>query len=233
MATKTSKKTVTKTVNVIPLAAYTKATKKSSVLVFDDGLTVEQVTAIVEMTSKKAGTDEQARVPAGTMASLVKIGLAKKDGDKFSATEQAKTKAREWLKASIAKQKQETKSNAPKKAKPRTSGKVELEKTVKVLFKENPSREGTKAYDFYEMLRKSKTVADYIKLGGSQNYLVWFADRGKIEIGEASTGGTKQPADAVVGGDKVLVKKSGSPGPALLVKSIGLGKKKTSAKKGS
>lgn len=73
-------------------------------------------------------------------------------------------------------------SELVRQKKPRTSGFVLETRKIKVLKKANPSREGTKAHEFFEMLKKSKTVADYTKLGGSQNYLIWFFDRGAIEI---------------------------------------------------
>lgn len=66
--------------------------------------------------------------------------------------------------------------------KPRTSGKFPVEMTIKALSEKNPSREGTKAYGFYELIRKGGTVAAYVAAGGSQNYLVWFADRGLVEV---------------------------------------------------
>jgi hypothetical protein len=75
-----------------------------------------------------------------------------------------------------------TESELVRQKKPRTSGYILETRKIKVLAKKNPSREGTKAYGFFEMLKKSKTVADYMKLGGSQNYLIWFFDRGAIEI---------------------------------------------------
>jgi hypothetical protein len=73
-------------------------------------------------------------------------------------------------------------SELVRQKKPRTSGFIVETRKIKVVAKKNPSREGTKAHDFFEMLKKSKTVADYTKLGGSQNYLIWFFDRGAIEI---------------------------------------------------
>lgn len=154
---------------------------------FLDDLTLEQVTALVELgKAKGAMTDNAARVPVGTIQGLVKKGFAEKKGEGFQPTEKGRATVKKWLAAAITTKKTEEKVAAktakPAKAKPRTSGKVELDKKIKCLSATNPSKAGTKAAEYYDIAKKSKTVADYVKNGGSQNYLVWFIDRGKIAV---------------------------------------------------
>jgi hypothetical protein len=132
-------------------------------------------------------------------AGLVKLGYLKDEGaqgytytDVAKAWRKNKDRGAEEHAAKPAKApaapkepkapKVKTESELVRQKKPRTSGYVLETRKVKIVAKKNPSREGTKAYDYFEMLKKSKTVADYNKLGGSQNYLIWFFDRGAIEI---------------------------------------------------
>jgi hypothetical protein len=74
------------------------------------------------------------------------------------------------------------KAAIPGAIKPRTSGKYPLDMTIRALQEDNPSREGTKANIFYELIKKGGTVESYLEAGGNQNYLVWFVDRGFAEV---------------------------------------------------
>jgi hypothetical protein len=50
------------------------------------------------------------------------------------------------------------------------------------LVKANPGRLRTKASEYFEIARKSKTFGDYREAGGSLRYLYWFKGRGKLVI---------------------------------------------------
>ena len=72
------------------------------------------------------------------------------------------------------------------KAAPGQRGRVPLytdAAKLKVLSKENPSREGTNAFDYFELARQSKTFGDYRAAGGNLRYLFWFANRDLVSIG--------------------------------------------------
>ena len=54
--------------------------------------------------------------------------------------------------------------------------------TIKILVDKNPKREGSNAYDIFELLKKSKTVGDFYKKGGASTNLRWNIDHGYISV---------------------------------------------------
>lgn len=67
-------------------------------------LTVDDITAIVAV-GRGAQTDRQARVPAGTMQTLARMGLMTKTGGGYVATDEAQTLAKLWLQRKLAERK--------------------------------------------------------------------------------------------------------------------------------
>ncbi|HUD11475.1 MAG TPA: hypothetical protein VMS08_03620 [Candidatus Saccharimonadia bacterium] len=147
-----------------------------------DGLTIEQVTGIVEL-GKGACTDEQARVPPGTLSSLIKQGYAVKvKGTKgrvgYAPTEAGRAKAREWLISGLARRAAAQQTREPRAKQQRSTGKLPGHLTIAALKEANPSRAGTKAHDYYTLIQKGGTVETYLQAGGAMAYLTWFIDRG-------------------------------------------------------
>ena len=56
------------------------------------------------------------------------------------------------------------------------------EAVITVMAKENPKREGSKAHKEFELYKKAKTVADYVRLGGTLGYLNYDASAGFIKV---------------------------------------------------
>jgi hypothetical protein len=54
---------------------------------------------------------------------------------------------------------------------------------LKALTKENPGREGTNSHEYYETIKASKNVGEYVAAGGSRKYLAWFIERGHATAG--------------------------------------------------
>lgn len=54
---------------------------------------------------------------------------------------------------------------------------------LKVLSKDDPTREGTSSREYWTMIKKSSNFGAYRALGGNLKYLYWFRDRGHVSIG--------------------------------------------------
>ena len=54
--------------------------------------------------------------------------------------------------------------------------------SIKVLNKESPHREGSKAEKFWNMVLKSKTVGDYLDAGGDNGYLAFYVKSEHIKL---------------------------------------------------
>lgn len=64
------------------------------------------------------------------------------------------------------------------------AGAYALDAAIKVLVKDNPKREGTRAHKMYPKYATSKTVGDYLKAGGQWSDLRWDAEKKFISIGK-------------------------------------------------
>lgn len=105
------------------------------------------------------------------------------------ATKVAKKTVKGTGKGSSAAAKKQT-AAASKTAKKQTggakrgrAGKYDEGMKITVLVKENPKREGSAAYDIFELLKKSKTVGDFYAKGGAAHNLRWNEDREYIKVG--------------------------------------------------
>jgi len=54
--------------------------------------------------------------------------------------------------------------------------------SIKILNKESPHREGSKAEKFWQMILKSKTVGDYLDAGGDNGYLAFYVKSEHIKL---------------------------------------------------
>lgn len=74
---------------------------------------------------------------------------------------------------------------ALKKAQEAMEGKRAIERTkkIKVLKKEMPHREGSKAETSFKALLKAKTVGDYQEAGGDPGYLRWYVEHDIASVG--------------------------------------------------
>ncbi len=63
--------------------------------------------------------------------------------------------------------------------------KTEIVETTPITFtvKENPKRKGSQAHSRFQKYMKAKTVAEYLKLGGTRADLRYDESKGFIEIG--------------------------------------------------
>ena len=147
-------------------------------------LTLEQVTGIV-MLGRKCFTDEAARVPPGTLASLVPLGYAEAVGSIFHPTSKSKEKVKEWLDKSIAAA-ASRKTNPPVTTEPgETKGKKAKylpEKTIKLKTSCNPWKVGSKQFTMHNLCAISKTVGEYLCRGGDKTALSYFVYRGTVEV---------------------------------------------------
>lgn len=75
-----------------------------------------------------------------------------------------------------------TKGDAP--AKRGRVGAFEESMKITVLVKENPKRQGSAAYDIFELLKKSKTVGDFYAKGGGSHNLRYNVDHEYIKVGK-------------------------------------------------
>lgn len=81
-------------------------------------------------------------------------------------------------------EKAEKKSSKKEDKKPAKKEKVKSDDTRKitVLVKQNPKREGSKAYKMFELYGKNKTVADFLKAGGTTSCLRFDESAGFIKV---------------------------------------------------
>lgn len=73
------------------------------------------------------------------------------------------------------------KTNGTKKANGRAAPFAHKAK-ITVLAKENPKREGSEAHKVFGLYRKHRTVADFLKAGGTTAHLRWDSGHGFIRI---------------------------------------------------
>jgi len=152
-----------------------------------------------------------ARTASGVMASLVKKGFVEVynagDADERTAaitaagmaaytakenemnakntktTKTTKTTAAKATKSKAATSKKSGKAVAPKA--PRGGGRPVLhtrEQVITLLSKENPKREGTKAFKKWELYKNGMTVGEYLDKGGKRSTLRWDVLHGLISI---------------------------------------------------
>ncbi len=107
------------------------------------------------------------------------VATAKKAAEKSAAP--VKNKAADKKEAAPAKDKKADKG--AKTSAPRAGKFAETDKIV-VLVKENPKRANTKAYDNFELYKKSKTVGDFIKAGGDTGYMGFDHKSGFVKVGQ-------------------------------------------------
>lgn len=77
------------------------------------------------------------------------------------------------------------KAAAPKaEAAPKSDGAraAHMAKKITVLFKENPAREGTKAFDARAKYKTGMTVREYIDAGGDPGYVRFDETKGYISL---------------------------------------------------
>lgn len=72
---------------------------------------------------------------------------------------------------------------AEKESKGGRKGRYDESMKISVLVKDNPKREGTEAYDIFELLKKSKTVGDFFAKGGTSANLRWNENHEYIKVG--------------------------------------------------
>jgi hypothetical protein len=53
---------------------------------------------------------------------------------------------------------------------------------IRLKVRGNPTREGTRSREWFEMAKTAKTVGHYREAGGSLKYLYYFQGTGKLEI---------------------------------------------------
>jgi hypothetical protein len=169
-----------------------------------DSLTIEQITAIIEI-GRGSCSDAQARVPPGTLATVVARGYAKavRSGALvgYAPTPEGQAKAKEWLKTKTASQRvaqassaklsrraqassnhanNTQASNAP--VSPRGGDKLPPAARLTALKPVNPSRPGSNLHRYYDMVRESATVGEYVGKGGNKTSLAYFIERGHVSI---------------------------------------------------
>jgi len=93
-------------------------------------------------------------------AKKVVVNTAKKEVTKPAKAEAAKPAASKAPAKSAAKAPAKAAKSAP-------AVKSEDTRKITILVKENPKREGTGAFDRFELYKKAKTVAEFISAGGS------------------------------------------------------------------
>lgn len=72
-----------------------------------------------------------------------------------------------------------------KPAKPAKAEKADKTDTRKITLttKENPKREGSKAYETFELYKKAKTVQDFLNAGGKMADIKYDEKAGHIKLG--------------------------------------------------
>lgn len=93
------------------------------------------------------------------------------------AEKSSKKKEKTTMKKKGAKGKREGRSRSARIA----DGKIAL------LEKDNPKRKGSRAFKRYELYRKHKSVADYIKAGGKRSSLRYDEKHGYIKLSNVKT----------------------------------------------
>lgn len=118
----------------------------------------------------------------------VKVGVGKKGVQtEGAAPETAAEKPAKGTRATKADVKAAAeaakKATPPAREKAPRSGKYDEKAKLTVLVKENPKREGSKAYDKFERYFKAKTVGAFFEMGGTSANLDWDVDHGYIKVG--------------------------------------------------
>jgi hypothetical protein len=145
---------------------------------------VQQSTATVKKSTapvKAAKPEAAAKAPAkkASKPEVAAKAPAKKAAEKSAAP--VKNKVADKKEAAPAKDKKADKG--AKTSAPRAGKFAETDKIV-VLAKENPKRANTKAYDNFELYKKSKTVGDFVKAGGDTGYMGFDHKSGFIKVGQ-------------------------------------------------
>ena len=102
-------------------------------------------------------------------------------------TKEKEVKEKASAKKAAAK-KTEKKGTAKKEKKERASrGSAIADGTITLLVKENPKREGSSAHKRYELYRKHKNIAAYLKAGGKRSSLRYDAKHEYIKLSNVKT----------------------------------------------
>lgn len=115
---------------------------------------------------------------------LKEKNMASKFAKKDETTKEAKgVKTPKADKAVTKKEDKSSKKAAAKKApKADKTEKADDTRKITVLTKTNPKREGSKAHGTFSLYAKSKTVADFIKAGGSMADIRFDEKAGHIKV---------------------------------------------------
>ena len=119
--------------------------------------------------SEQSTTDEESTM---SNVEIKKVAVAVKKKEK-------KAVAKIDVKALKKGNKVSTSSLTTKPGRPSQYG---AEKKIVLLVKENPRREGSDVYDQFEILKKSKTVGEYLKKGGRSSTLAKCINRGWAKV---------------------------------------------------
>ena len=145
------------------------------------GLTTAQISAMTALV-RGAHTDAAASVPEGTMASLVALGFAYKNFESFWPMTVTIKHVSDWEKVG-ARRGKVTPKVIGRVAKPIKNMTLDM-RVLSAVGATNPSKAGSKAHGFYELIRSAGTVSEYYTRGGNKAYLEWFIARGAAKIGD-------------------------------------------------
>lgn len=112
----------------------------------------------------------------------VVLGEDKKGKPKFATVGNATDATqKKILKGANVAEKKESKATK-KGAKAAKVPKGDDSRKITLLSKENPKREGSKAFKTFELYKKSKTVQDFLKAGGSTADIRYDSTNGHIKV---------------------------------------------------
>jgi len=110
----------------------------------------------------------------------------KENAKKAKSAKKAKTK-----KAKMKKTKKNGKMKKGKKGK-KSRGPRMVDGKITLLVKENPKRKGSNAHKKYELYRKHKTIAGYLKAGGKRSSLRYDERHENIKLSGVKTSADKE-----------------------------------------
>lgn len=121
-----------------------------------------------------------------TIMAMKEEAAAEEQKEKAEKKEQ-KEKAKAKTKKAKANGKAKGKATKKKMKNGKGRGPRIVDGTIKLLVKENPKREGSKAHKRYELYKKHKTVAKYIEAGGKRSSLRYDDKHGFIKLSGVKT----------------------------------------------
>jgi hypothetical protein len=146
--------------------------------------------ALPKKASTKNGTTQSAKRPSKARDITKQYTEAQPQPTKGKTMKTTKATAKSKT-SKTSKATKAAKSTKPAKAAPKKEGRgrppsVDTSKKIKVLTdgNENPRREGSGGFTNWKLIVKSigKTVADYLKAGGTLNHLNWDVAHGNVKL---------------------------------------------------